>query len=152
MRPGAASRSSATHLLDKGGGLRHWILLATALWTTGVSFAWGPGHDVVGKSVLDKVGPEWANRLNAVDRNRFLRATHLPDNGDPNLFGEKCRAYLVSHGMGGKSTYGLHKPPLRMALFNALVAAMVDDRDEDVAIVTAALSHALACNKRVWHY
>lgn len=108
------------------------------------AWAWGGGHDTVGLSVLEKVGPKWESRLKSVSCRRFLEATHLPDNGDPNLFGEKCRAYLVSHGMGGKSAYGLHKPPLRMALFNALVAAMVDNRDEDVAIVTAALSHALA--------
>ena len=108
------------------------------------AFAWGPGHDVVGLSVLEKIGAPWEARLKAVDRKRFLAATHLPDNGNPKLLSEKCRAYLVSKGMGEKSVFALHKPELRMALFNALVSAMIEQNDYDVAICTAALSHSLA--------
>lgn len=122
------------------------LAAGTLIWMglVGMSaWAWGEGHDTVGLAVLEKVGPKWENRLKAVDRRLFLRATHLPDNGDPALFGERSRTYLVSHGME-KTTFKLHKPPLRMALFNALVAAMVAGDDGDVAVVTAALSHSLA--------
>lgn len=133
------------------------IVLAVLLNVCHVVFGWDGGHDVVGLSVMKKVGSPWAERIKDVDRRIFLLATHLPDNGSPKLFSEKRRAYLVAQGMDEESGVKLHTPILRMALFNALVSAMVDGDDGDVAVCTAALSHALAdpvaCNHDpVVHY
>ena len=124
------------------------LLAATAMVVAAApsAWAWGGGHDTVGRCVLKKLPGEWQAKFRPEWMGPYMHATHLPDNGDPKLFKPEELAWLCANaGMStNRLTHLLHDGTPVFGEVERLVHAIRTGDDYSVFIYLASLSHAIA--------
>ena len=119
---------------------------AVGLTAAPSAWAWGGGHDTVGRCILKKLPPEWQAKFRSEWTQAYAHATHLPDNGDPKLFKPEELAWLCANaGMNTKQlTHLLHDGAPVYGEIERLVHAIRTGDDYSAFIYLASLSHAIA--------
>ena len=87
------------------------ILCICVMMIAGGALAWGPGHDVVARCVLERLPAEWRARFKPEWMKPYLAASHLPDNGSLKLLRPEDLEWLRTNcGLKDKA-FPLHYPP-----------------------------------------
>ena len=120
------------------------ILCIFAAMFAGGALAWGPGHDVVARCVLEKLPAEWRARFKPEWMKPYLAASHLPDNGSLKLLRPEDLEWLRANcGLKDKA-FPLHYPPGFLGEVTRLVHAIRTGDDYSVFIYLSSISHAIA--------
>ena len=120
------------------------ILCICVMMIAGGAFAWGPGHDVVARCVLEKLPAEWRARFKPEWMKSYLAASHLPDNGSLKLLRpEELEWFKANCGLKDVAM-PFHYPPCFLGEVSRLVHAIRSGDDYSVFIYLASISHAIA--------
>jgi len=128
-------------------------LLSTACAVAGLALtagAWGPGHNVIGHCLLEKMPAEWRARFKEAWRQDYEHATHLPDRGSIALLPAADAAWLRANCGLKDDTFAFHRLVPLYGCVDRLVHALRTGDDRAVFMYLATLSHAIgdpaACN------
>ena len=130
--------------------LRNGLALAlVALLTAGTApsaWAWGSGHDTVGRCVLKKLPPEWQAKFKPEWMNEYLRDTHYPDEGDLNRIRPEELDWLCKYSdlSVKRMLEPLHNGVPVYGVIERLVHAIRTGDDRLAFFYLALLSHAIA--------
>jgi len=112
--------------------------------------AWGPGHNVIGHCLLEKMPAQWRARFRAEWRADYEHATHLPDRGSLKLLPAADVAWFRANCGLKDDSFVFHKLVPLYGCVDRLVHALRTGDDRAVFIYLATLSHAIgdpaACN------
>ena len=130
--------------------LRNGLALAlAALLTAGTApsaWAWGSGHDTVGRCVLKKLPPEWQAKFKPEWMNEYVRDTHYPDEGDLNRIRPEELDWLCKYSdlSVKRMLEPLHNGVPVYGVIERLVHAIRTGDDRLAFFYLALLSHAIA--------
>ncbi|MDO4570516.1 MAG: hypothetical protein Q4D38_09045 [Planctomycetia bacterium] len=136
---------------------RFWRVAILAIVCVGCltkeSWGWGEGHDVIGAAVAERLPSPWREKLleNDVLYEQFLHDNHYPDSREKmeqERWGETSLALFASHGIHER--FGFHSSEGRCVVFQILVEAIRQNRENEVFLALAILAHSIsdqaACN------
>jgi len=114
------------------------VLTASSVW------AWGAGHDTVGRCLLRRLPDEWQAKFKSEWMPAYLKATHLPDHGDAKLMKPEDLAWLQANCGLKDDMMPLHHGAPLYGVFERLVHAIRTGDDRSTFVLLASLSHAIA--------
>ncbi|MCC6240197.1 MAG: hypothetical protein IT448_07870 [Phycisphaerales bacterium] len=107
------------------------------------ALAWGTGHEIQTKIILDRLPEEIASHLTPKLSRQAMSWSHYPDSFDPlnaDLMGEEAIKVLQDNGI--KNRYGLHFDKGRAIAFTLLVQALRAKEYERAIFWICCLSHS----------